>query len=218
MAATAVHWRDVEELVIVELNGTLEHVVSRTGLGKALLTSEKTRYVVDDGRRWLLAHPEEKFDVILMFPLHAAHAFSGALYSLEFFGILADHLTDGGLLFLRTVDLYSTAKTLATVFPHVLRVDSTVYIAGSREFRFDESRLPSSAAETVPHFTADRDVILANTQAARINTDLRPNSEYYVTYPFVSSLQTRGTVPGAYKAKNKDRFWRLMVAAGTEGQ
>ena len=60
MAATAVQWRDVEELVVVELNGTLDHVVSRTGQGKALLTSEKTRYVVDDGRRWLLANPAEK--------------------------------------------------------------------------------------------------------------------------------------------------------------
>jgi spermidine synthase len=218
MAATAVQWRDVEELVVVELNGTLEHVVSRTGRGKALLTSKKTRCVVDDGRRWLLAHPGEKFDVIMMFPLHAAHAFSGALYSLEFFEILASHLTDGGMLFLRTVDLYSTAKTLAAVFPHVLRVDSSVYMAGSREFRFVESRLPSPAAETLPHFTADRDVILANTRAARINTDLRPNSEYYVTYPFVSALQTRGIGPGAYKAKNMDRFWRLIVAAGTEGQ
>ena len=72
--------RDVEELVVVELNGTLDQVMSRTGRGKALLTSEKTSYVVDDGRRWLLANPAEKFDVIMMFPLHAAHAFSGALY------------------------------------------------------------------------------------------------------------------------------------------
>ena len=81
------------------------------------------------------------------------------------------------MLFLRTVDLYSTAKTLATVFPHVLRVDSSVYMAGFRQFQLDESRLPSPAAETVPHITADRDVILAHTRAARMNTDLRPNSE-----------------------------------------
>jgi spermidine synthase len=216
MAATAVQWGDVEELVVLELNGTLDRVVSHTGQGKALLTSEKTRYVVDDGRRWLLAHPTEKFDVIMMFPLHAAHAFSGALYSREFFEILASHLTHGGILFLRTVDLYSTAKTLATAFPHVLRVDSSAYMAAFREFRLDESRLPSSAAETVARITADRDAILANTRAARINTDLRPNSEYYVTYPFVSSLQTRGIGPSAYRAKDKDRFWRLVVAAGAD--
>jgi hypothetical protein len=46
--------------------------------------------------------------------------------------------------------------------------------------------------------------------------DLRPNSEYYVTYPFVSSLQTRGIGPSAFKAKDKDRFWRLVVAAGAD--
>jgi hypothetical protein len=91
-------------------------------------------------------------------------------------------------------------------------------MAGFREFQLDESRLPSPAAETVPHITADRDVILANTRAARINTDLRPNSEYYVTYPFVSSLQTRGAGPGAYKATDKDHFWRLVMAAGAGTQ
>ena len=218
MAATAVQWKDVEELVVVELNGTLDRVMSRTGQGKALLTSEKTSYVVDDGRRWLLANPAEKFDVIMMFPLHASHAFSGALYSLEFFEVLAGHLTDGGILFLRTADPYSTAKTLATAFPHVLRIDNIVYMAGFREFQFDESRLPSPAAETMPHITADRDVILANTREARINTDLRPNSEYYVTYPFVSYLQTRGNGPGVYRAKDKDRFQRLVMAAGTGAQ
>jgi spermidine synthase len=218
MAATAVQWRDVKSLVIVELNGTLDHVLGRTAQGKALLTSKKTTYVVDDGRRWLLANPAEKFDVITMFPLHAAHAFSGALYSLEFFEILASHLTDRGMLFLRTVDLYSTARTLATVFPRVLRIDSSVYVAGFRDFQLDESRLPSSAAETMLHITADRDVILANTEGARINTDLRPNSEYYVTYPFVSSLQTRGKSPGAYKAEDTDRFRGLLMAAGAGTQ
>jgi spermidine synthase len=210
MAATALRSSDVNELIIVELNGTLDRVLGHTIQGKTVLKSEKTKYVVDDGRRWLLAHPKEKFDVIMMFPLHAAHAFSGGLYSLEFFRILTDHLNENGILFLRTVDLFSTPKTLATVFPHVLRLDSSVYLASAKGFRLKENRLPFSAQEAVRHITADREVILAHTQSARINTDFRPNSEYYVTYPFVWSLQTRFRGPNVYKATSTDRFWKLI--------
>ena len=63
----------------------LAGILNHTAQGRHVLESGKLRYVVDDGRRWLLAHPQETFDLIMMFPLHAAHAFSGALYSVEFF-------------------------------------------------------------------------------------------------------------------------------------
>ena len=98
---------------------------------------EQSPYVVDDGRRWLLAHPQENFDVIMMFPLHAAHAFSGALHSVEFFHILTAHLEDAGIVLLRTVDMFSTAKTIATVFPHVIRLEGNAYISGLNPVRLD---------------------------------------------------------------------------------
>jgi spermidine synthase len=213
MAATAERCPDVNELVIVELNGTLDRVLKHTIQGRAVLESEKVRYVVDDGRRWLLANPHEAFDIIIMFPLHAAHAYSGSLYSREFLEILAAHLNPDGILFLRTVDPYSTAKTIATVFPHVLRLDGSAYMAATTQFQLREERLPSSAAETVGHLMADRDVILAHTRDARINRDLGPNSEYYFTYPFVPYLQTRGRAPAVYATADRERFWKLVLPA-----
>jgi spermidine synthase len=218
MAVTAVQWPDVEELVVVELNGTLDRILRETSQGRAVLSSEKTTYVVDDGRRWLLANADERFDVILMFPLHAAHAYSGALYSLEFFRLLAQHLNEGGIVFLRTVDLYSTARTLVTAFPHVLRLDRSSYLAGMNAFRLNPERLPSSPEETIGRISADRDVILAHTGQARINLDLRPNSEYYVTYPFVSALQTRLRALDAYSVEDTGRFWSLIARRETEAE
>jgi spermidine synthase len=213
MAATAEQSREVNELVIVELNGTLDHVLRQTLRGQKVLESDKVRYVIDDGRRWLLANPKERFDVIMMFPLHAAHAHSGRLYSREFFEILASRLKPGGIVFLRTVDLYSTAKTLASVFQHVLRVDASAYVGGMTQLQLREERLPSSAAEALRQLTADRHVILANTGKARLNRDLAPNSEYYLTYPYVSSLQTRVRPPFRYSANDTERFWKLVVPA-----
>jgi spermidine synthase len=211
MAATAVSRREVQELVVIELNGTLQSVLGHTARGKTVLNSRKTRYVVDDGRRWLLANSGERFDVIMMFPLHAAHAFSGSLYSTEFLTILASHLGDGGILVVRTVDHQSTAKTVATVFPHVFRLDSSVYIASGERIRLDENRLPEPAEDVGGRITADRETILAHTQAARINTDLKPNSEFYITYPFVRSLQTRFRDPDVYRAKEDQHLWKRTL-------
>lgn len=215
MALSAVRSPDVEEVVIVELNGTLDRVLLRTSQGRTVLSSEKTKYVVDDGRRWLLANPDEKFDLIMMFPLHAAHAHSGTLYSIEFFGLLTKHLNHGGIVFLRTTDLYSTARTLAFAFPHVLRLGDSAYLASTGSMRFRVDRLPSSPEEVPQLIRADRRDILAHTEQARINTDLRPNSEYYITYPFVAALQTRIRPPEPYKSEPAHRF-RGLIGGGVE--
>jgi spermidine synthase len=216
MAATAVRRSDVQELVIVELNGTLRSVLRHTVQGETVLSSSKMRYILDDGRRWLLANPGEKFDVIMMFPLHAAHAFSGSLYSIEFFEILARHLGDGGILLVKTADLYSTAKTLATAFPSLFRLDTAIYVASNKRIYLDRERLPGSAEEVGRRITADRQTILAHTESARINTDMRPNSEFYITYPFVRSLQTRYRSLDVYRAKDQEHVWRLMSAVKKE--
>jgi spermidine synthase len=218
MAATAALWPEVEELVVVELNSALGRVMRDTAAGKSVLLSPKVRYIIDDGRRWLLAHPEEKFDVILMFPLHAAHAYSGNLYSFEFLEIVSKQLSDHGILFLRTVDFYSTAKTLATVFPHVLRLDASLYMAGRSAFRIREERLPTTAALTVQRIAADQDDILKYASDAPVNTDLSPNSEYYITYPFVSALQIRVKGPIAYTAGDTHKFWSLIVSASASSR
>jgi len=210
MAATAVANEEVRELVVVELNSTLEKVLRETTQGKAVVTSSKTRYIVDDGRRWLQANPSEKFDVIMMFPLHAAHAYSGNLYSMEFFTTLKNHLAPGGLLLSRTVDLYATARTVATVFPFVFRLDESVYLASAEPVHLDRHRLGWSAEDVGRRIVADRETILANTSAARINTDLRPNSEFYVTYPFASVLQTRFRDATPYRAQD-DRHVRQLL-------
>ena len=214
MAATAVLWPEVEEVVIVELNSTLSGVLEETVPGATVLRSPKTRLEVDDGRRWLLANPRERFDVIMMFPLHAAHAHSGALYSREFLEIAGRHLDPGGLLLVRSVDLFSTARTIATVFPHVLRLEGSVYLAGFTRFGWRTERLTMPAADLVARIEADGDLIRARTEGARLNTDFTLNSEYYITYPFAWTLQTRGARPASYRADHPQRFWSFVTGPG----
>jgi spermidine synthase len=211
MCETALKSTHLRELVIVELNGALADVLRTTRRGATVLSSPKVRYVVDDGRRWLLANPHEKFDLIMMFPLHAAHALSGNLFSTEFLETVRDHLTAGGTLLVTTVDQYATARTIATVYDHVIRVNQSTYLARPSPFRFDAGRLPFPAGELASRIEADRATILSRTTAARVNRDLRPNSEYYLTYRFAHVLQT--TVAGhSYFAQDRAPFAALAVA------
>jgi spermidine synthase len=201
MCAAAVAADTVEELLVVELNGGLREILAQTPQGKALFSSEKLELVVGDGRRWLLANPTEQFDVILMWPLHAAHASSGNLYSAEFFELIKAHLAEGGLLFARSVDAYSTARTIASSFANVVRIDDLSYVASDRRLGFRPSLAGLSHAEAVQRLEAHRDTILRETEGAPLNRDFRPNSEYYFTYPHARSLQTWGGTGQRYHAQ-----------------
>ena len=211
MCATALADSSIKELVIVELNAVLWNVLNATARGKALTTSPRVRLVNDDGRRWLWAHPYEKFDLITMFPLHATHAYYGNLYSKEFFELAAAHLARDGMLVTRTVDLFSTPRTLIDVFNHVVRVDQHAYIASRSPLHFNEARLPFSSADFPAYVEADRDTIAANTAAAPINWDLRPNSEFYMTYRYAWPLASTASPEKMYSEGNKQRFSTLLV-------
>jgi predicted membrane-bound spermidine synthase len=212
MCAAAVVDDDVEALLVVELNGGLRDVLAGTPQGRALFASDKLELVVDDGRRWLLANPDERFDVILMWPLHAAHASSGNLYSMEFFELVKAHLDDGGLLFARSVDSYSTARTIASSFENVVRIDDLTYVASEKRFRFRPALAGLTDAEAIERLEADRDTILRETEGSALNWDFQPNSEYYFTYPHARALQTWGGTGQRYRAL--DAGWAQSFIEG----
>jgi spermidine synthase len=211
MCAAAAAHPSVEKLVVVELNGALANVLEQTPQGQSLFRSPKLDLLTDDGRRWLLANRDEKFDVVLMWPLHAAHAYSGNLYSAEFFELVRAHLAPGGVLFARSVDTYSTAKTIASGFEHVVRIDDSSYVASNSSLRFSASRAELPPSEIAARLEADRESILRETAAAPLNHDLRPNTEYYLTYPYVAVLQTWGQKAAAYRAINPQWPEALIV-------
>lgn len=183
----------VDKLIIVELNGVLRKTLESSQFGKDLFDSDKIEYHIDDGRRWMLANPAEKFDFIMMWPLHAAHAFNGSLYSREFMQLLKSRLSPGGIVMMRSADAFSTAHTIANEFSHVARIGSASYICSLEPIVFRATHLPAgkTADDLARQIKADRQTILQNASAARLNSDFVLNSEYYLTYPFARSLQTR---------------------------
>lgn len=184
MVAAAAAAPDVGEVVVVELNQSLRRLLGSTRQGSRIeALGPKVRFVVDDGRRWLSAHPDERFDLVMMWPLHAAHARSGNLFSLEFLRLVQSRTVPGAIIFLRSADPYSTARTVATVFDSVVRIGFQHYIAAMHPLQLNAARAGVPRETLLESLSADRPTILRSTAGSPVNEDFRPRSEYYLTYP-----------------------------------
>ncbi len=88
----------------------------------SLLSNPKVTVVVDDGRRWLLAHPDRKFDLIVMNTSFNWREHMSNLLSVQFLQLARRHLTPGGILYYNTTASPEVLLTGATVFPYALRM------------------------------------------------------------------------------------------------
>lgn len=120
------------------------------GLG-GLLGDPRIRFVVGDGRRFMM-QSQERFDIIEADALRPASAYSGTLYSREYFELMRRRLAPGGL----AVTWAPTARVHATfmdVFPYVAEVDPM--LMGSNEpITLDREAVQARARvpRTVEHY------------------------------------------------------------------
>ncbi|MGH1480676.1 MAG: fused MFS/spermidine synthase [Geminicoccales bacterium] len=181
----------VESLTVVELNSLLPDMTRDTERGQLIEeNADKVAIIIDDGRRWLQANPDTKFDIVMMWPLHAAQAYSGNIFSVEFFETIRAHLEEDGLLFFRSADPFSTARTVASVFTSALRLNDNSYVASDSTIQIDPALTDFDRKQVMEMITADQDVILENTIGAPLNRDYGPNSEYYLTYRYADFMRS----------------------------
>lgn len=119
---------------------------------RALLADPRHEFHVDDGRAFLL-RSSSRFDVIEADPLWPRTAYSGNLYSVEYFGLLRSRLAAGGY----AVSWLPTPRardSLISAFPYVL-VIADIGIGSESEIRFDASEVRSRLQQpfTKAHYT-----------------------------------------------------------------
>ena len=117
---------ETETLDCIEIIGgqirTLRELHARTGYGglTGLLTDPRIRVVTGDGRRYVM-QSSERFDVIEADALRPSSAFSGNLYSREYFELFRGRLEPGG--FAVTWAPTPRIKTPSrAVFAHVVEI------------------------------------------------------------------------------------------------
>jgi spermidine synthase len=121
----------LEKFTIVEINPGYLELIARHSQVASILHNPKVEIVIDDGRRWLLAHPEAKFDTIVMNTSWHWRAHMSDLLSKEFLEIARAHMNPGGLLFYNTTSSHDVFKTALDVYPYALRVLNFVAVSDS---------------------------------------------------------------------------------------
>jgi len=126
------HISGIEKIDVVEINpGYLEVIANYEEISRAL-QDPRIRLHIDDGRRWLARHQENKYDLVVM--NNSFHWRSNAtnLLSMEFLSEVKTHMEKDAILAFnstRSVDAFYTASV---VFPFAYDYDSFVYAS-----RFD---------------------------------------------------------------------------------
>lgn len=112
----------IDHIDCVEICGGQERLLARLAkrgsvTSRRLLEDPRIQIHAGDGRRWLLAH-EEPYDVIVVDVVRPNTAYSGNLYSVEFYELVKSRLADDGL-FVQWVPSDRVLNSVRKVFPYV---------------------------------------------------------------------------------------------------
>ncbi len=199
-------------LDVVEICGTQRDLLE--GLGREgsfesarLFDDPRVNVQVGDGRKFLLSS-DERFDVVTVDVLRPQSAFSGNLYSVEFYELVRSRLAEGGMM-AQWVATPRTLNSATAVFPYVMAftVDSyggsQFFVATEEPIEFDRERIlarldaidPATAfspvqAGSISAFLSTVDPVPVQAGGPsgvvaedQLNRDLAPRDEYFLNNP-----------------------------------
>ena len=106
----------------VEINPGYLKLIPQYAVVQSLILNPKVHIYLDDGRRWLLAHPEARYDVVVANTSFHWRDHSSGLFSVEFLELIRAHLNPGGIYYFNSTESDDTIATALKIFPHGLRV------------------------------------------------------------------------------------------------
>ena len=119
----------VESLKVIEINPGYAELAFRHAPTASLRGDPKIEFIDDDGRRWLRAHPYEKFDMIVVNTTYHYRANATNLLSREFLRLVGDHLEPGGVHFYNTTMSDRVQATGCETAPEGLRFTNHMALA-----------------------------------------------------------------------------------------
>jgi spermidine synthase len=146
---------DVAHVTIVEINPGYLRLIPQYPQVASLLTNPKVTVVVDDGRRWLIRHPDRKFDLSVMNVSVHGRVHSTHVLSVEFLDLVRRHLNPGGIHFFNTTWSPESMLSGVTTFKYGLRIFNFLAVSDSPivpDKRLLEERLRAFTIDGRPVF------------------------------------------------------------------
>lgn len=142
----------VEQVDVVEINsGYLQAAQAYPAQARAL-QDPRVNIVIDDARRWLKLHPEQRYDLIIMNTTWHWRANSSFLLSSEYLQLIRQHMAPRAVMAFNATGSADAFYTATKIFQHAYRYSNFVYAA---EFDFRPRKDAPMARQIYADLTID---------------------------------------------------------------
>ncbi len=122
---------DVELIDVVEINPGYLKLIEQYPLQHSGVQDPRVHVYYDDGRRWLKAHPDRHYDMIIMNTTFHWRMYVSNLLSVEFLQLLKSHLNPDAVLAYNGTNSPDTLKTAQTIFNHAYNYENFIVASDS---------------------------------------------------------------------------------------
>ena len=119
----------VESIDVIEINPGYTKVIENYPAQMMALLDPRVHLYIDDGRRWLKAHPDNRYDMIVMNTTYHWRAYITNLLSQEFLKLLKKHMNPQAVLEYNSTGSPDVVKTAESVFKHAYLYENFVIAA-----------------------------------------------------------------------------------------
>jgi spermidine synthase len=130
-AQVIANYPGIDDFDIVEINPGYLQLVAAYPMVRSLLHNPKVHIYIDDARRWLLAHPDKKYDAMVANTSFYWRDHSSQVLSKEYLAIIKSHLEPGGVYYYNTTESEDVQATGLHEFGYGLRVISFLAVSDS---------------------------------------------------------------------------------------
>ena len=128
--AAASH-QSVEHIDIVEINPGYLELISKYPDSAAILSDQRIKIHIDDGRRWLVRNSKEKYDFILMNTTFHWRSQTNNLVSYEFLDMVKSRMKPGGVMYYNTTESKDIPFTAAHIFKYCVTYRNFLAVSDS---------------------------------------------------------------------------------------
>lgn len=145
---------NIKKITVIEINPEYIKLIKQHPINSKILKDKRIEIVIDDGRKWIKANQDKKFDLVMINTTFHWRAYSSNLLSAEFLTLLKNVVHENGLAYYNSTmsaDAYLTAKK---VFPHTykhnymiavshkpIHIDAAVVVGNMCNLKLDQKPL-----------------------------------------------------------------------------